>query len=384
VGIKVFNVILFSSSLLLLIKIGKKLAVNGALAGLMLLACPMLAPHVLSGLTEPLFAFFLLLALYLSFDRKWISSAIVLSFLPFIRSEGWIIILAFLPFFIHQKQFKPILFLTLGTFIYSIAGFTTHHDLLWVFTKTPYINQGDNYGSGNYFHFANQLFYWCGPPVCALFILGLINLLSRWQSLSWKWALILGLFFAFFGAHSFFWGSGLFHSMGLARVLICILPLLALVASSAFVALKRLTSRKLYVGLTSLIITLMLAFPSLSRKRLTKYTESFQLHPSQLLINRAMDEIDSRNDLGISILHCSAPWAKYRWQEIKGFNTSPSISAWKEAEVELILWDGYFSPLEEGITQNQLREYGFTRIWEASNKSNERNVVSLWVQATER
>ena len=376
-GIKIFNVLLFSGSTALLIEIGKHLRTNGLIAALILLACPMLPSHVLSGLTEPMFAFFLLLSLLLAYKKRWIWAAIVLSFLPFIRSEGWIMLASFVPYFVIKKQIRLLPFLLLGTGLYSITGWGTHGDFLWVFTKTPYVNQGNNYGSGNYFHFANQLFYWCGLISCVLFGFGLLHLLSRWRKVNLNWLLVLVLFFSFFFAHSFFWGSGMFHSMGMARVLICILPLFALIGSRFFSILPTYLNLPQAKTATAVILLLLFTLPLLSRKRLHKFQNSFQLHHSQILINEALEHIPKDHHLGAKTLYCSAPWAKLKWQEKHGLGTTPLISEITTA-TGLILWDGYFSPLEEGISEANLRNKGFVEIWRGNTSENMRNTVSVW------
>ncbi|MCS7029829.1 MAG: hypothetical protein NZ519_13810, partial [Bacteroidia bacterium] len=61
-----------------------------------------------SGLTEPLFALFLSVGVYLLLREKYLFSVIWVSFMPFVRSEGLIIILAFTCFLIVQKKWKVV------------------------------------------------------------------------------------------------------------------------------------------------------------------------------------------------------------------------------------------------------------------------------------
>ena len=87
------------------------------------------------------------------------------------------------------------------------------------------------YGSGKLFHFVEKLIYVLGVPLLILFWMGMIAF--GWKSLKKKidletTVLVFGGFWCFFVAHSLLWYLGIFNSMGLKRVLIGVMPLMAI------------------------------------------------------------------------------------------------------------------------------------------------------------
>lgn len=73
-----------------------------------------------SGLTEPLFALFLSIGLYFLLKQKYLTSVIWVSFMPFVRSEGLIIILAFACFLILKRKWKLLPFFITGGILYMV------------------------------------------------------------------------------------------------------------------------------------------------------------------------------------------------------------------------------------------------------------------------
>jgi hypothetical protein len=190
-----------------------------------------------SGLTEPLFALFLVLGVFAILKERIITASFLLSFLPFIRSEGLIIIGVFAFYLALKHQWKFIPLLLAGHVVYSIAGYFVYHDFLWVFNRIPYARLSSTYGSGKLSHFIVELYYVVGLPVYILFWIGMLFII--WKSFFKQLTpelgiLIFGGVFAFILAHTIFWYFGIFNSMGLKRVLLSVAPLISIIALMGF------------------------------------------------------------------------------------------------------------------------------------------------------
>ncbi|CAN5762488.1 hypothetical protein BH11BAC7_BH11BAC7_20000 [soil metagenome] len=237
-GMKMFNALTTLGTIFLTYRIAERLKLHQSYAVMILLIfSPMYFVLTFSGLTEPLFALFVAGGIYLVTKRSYASAMLLISFLPFVRSEGLIIAGVFGIYLMIKQKWKLLPLLAVGHLVYSFAGYFVHHDLLWVFRKIPYARLDSIYGRGELTHFAKQLFYILGLPGFILFLLGVISILKdvikRKESRVIP-VLILGGFLAFFIAHTLFWYYGIFGSMGLTRVFICVIPLMALIMLKGF------------------------------------------------------------------------------------------------------------------------------------------------------
>lgn len=181
-GIKVFNIVVTFFTLYFTYKSIQKLKIDNAIVGaIILIFSPLCFVLTFSGLTEPLFAFFVSLGLYTILKNKLVLACILLSFLPFIRSEGLIIIGIFGLYFLIKKQWKVLPLLLFGHLAYMIAGFFFYRDFFWVFNKIPYARLSSTYGNGELSHFIEQLFYVVGVPIYILFWVGIVAII--WKSI---------------------------------------------------------------------------------------------------------------------------------------------------------------------------------------------------------
>ena len=111
---------------------------------------------IFSGLTEPLFALMISLGISLTIRKKIALAAVVVSFLPFVRSEGLIYLGVFASYLIIDKKWKYLPLLIIGHAVYGISGLIYYDTILWPFTRIPYVGK-ENYGSGKPSHFIKQL-----------------------------------------------------------------------------------------------------------------------------------------------------------------------------------------------------------------------------------
>ena len=265
IGIKFFNALCVYFASIFTYRIAKQLNLKlPILALLFYFIFPISFTTTFSGFTEPLCALVLSFSIYLFQQKKILSTAILVSFLPFIRSEGLLFIGVFGLFFLYQKSWKAILFLGIGHLAYSIVGFLHYEDILWVFTKIPYAYLSSHYGSGSLFHFAEKLNYLLGIPLLIFFVLGMLRSIARFGSNQLSIKLISLLFLVFFIAHSLFWYLEIFNSMGLKRVFAAVSPLMALICLYGFNLLQNIqhpTIKKVSISI-GIAITLIFPFTS--------------------------------------------------------------------------------------------------------------------------
>lgn len=226
-GLVLFNLLVFLLTCFIGFKILEQWKVPELLQALLPLL--LLIPNdstitIIGGLTEPLFNLFIVVALYVLLKQKFIYFALIVSCLPFLRSEGQLGIVIALFILAAIKEFKAIPFLITGFLIYSVAGIFVYSDFLWYFTKSPYHMSDDIYGQGNWYHYFIYYKNYIGLSGLILFLISLISvcvLISRknWDALKWKELLFsYGIFFGILFAHVYFWANGKNGSIGLTRV----------------------------------------------------------------------------------------------------------------------------------------------------------------------
>jgi hypothetical protein len=100
-------------------------------------------------------------------------AALVISLLPFVRSEGLLILGVVAFYFIVKHSYKYLPVLLSGHILYGIAGFIYYQDLLWTVNKIPYASMSSPYGSGEWYDFFIKMNYTIGIPLYLLLVLGI-------------------------------------------------------------------------------------------------------------------------------------------------------------------------------------------------------------------
>jgi len=77
----------------------------------------------ISTLAESMFIFFLILAVYLFYSERYLFSIIIMSFLPTIRQEGALFLIAWVILLGRQKKYQYVPLLFIPTFLWSLANF---------------------------------------------------------------------------------------------------------------------------------------------------------------------------------------------------------------------------------------------------------------------
>ncbi len=272
VGVKMMNVLFNCASIWFTYKTAVALKFNLAWVPPLLLASTPMFNHLsLSGLTEPMSACFLILGLYLLIKEKWIAGVILLSFLPFVRSEGLLMLSVVFLYLIILSKYKYLPLLLTGHVFYGITGYIFYKDVFWVFNKMTYATWSSAYGSGEWLHFVKSLPEIEGTALTVVFVIGMLYgliLLIRYfrkqtESIEMpELFLVYGSLALYFFAHTAFWALGIFNSGGILRVMITVMPLMALVNYRGIeYAFAFLNNEGIKKRLMLVVITLLFLYP---------------------------------------------------------------------------------------------------------------------------
>ncbi len=376
-GIKFFNCLMVLWSLGNVYLISRRLFSRNDWLPLLLLAfMPELMRLQFSGLTEPLFAAWLSASVLLVLRGKISWGFVMASFLPFVRTEGFLLLPVFALFYaeellrshrtrlgrIFSWEFLPgavatLALLTVGTVAYSLIGGIIKGDLTWVFTENPYEHL-ENYGQGNWAHFPEKFIFITGVPIYGLWALGLllggVAIFWRRDALNAhpSWRLIYGLFLVYFGAHVVFWATGIAHSMGLMRVMISLTPLAALIAARALFFLLSWFPRPLYQHIfLALVCIYIVAFPFLPNPASLKVYD-FELSPDQVILNENADLYTGlkANGLHVYYAHPYVPVA-FGFDPFLHPRYMNSLKERSFPPGTMIVWDNWFSVKEAGVPE---------------------------------
>lgn len=254
-GSVVFNILCASLTLWVIARIGMHLKLFFSSTAVIFAGfSPLFFSVSISGLTEPLFALVVSGSILLIVTGRFRLAAIVVSFLPFVRTEGFILLPLFGLLLLIRSQFVAILLLAVGTLIYSFIGGFILGDFLWVVHDNPYKGAKDIYGTGSIFHFISRNEMILGTSGVVLFITGTLFYIYIFFSkkdysrfLPEEILLIYGCFLTYFIMHSIFWHWGLFGSLGLVRVIAGVSPLAALISVSTFRSIQLVKSKTRYM-----------------------------------------------------------------------------------------------------------------------------------------
>jgi hypothetical protein len=268
IGSNIYNLICNTATSLFAYQIAQKLGFKNAwICFLLVFFSPLFFITNFSGLTEPTFALILSASVLLMMHQKYYWGALLISFLPFARTEGFFIVPLFAVYLILQKQWKAIFLTGFATITYSAIGWFILNDFFWILHQNPYKGAFHIYGKGPLMHFvaANDRLF--GLPLVVLYILGVIRLmLHKQQNIQHKQAfywLILCSFVVYFVLHSVFWWKGLFGSLGLHRVMAGVAPMFSIVAFLGYNLLDEFLKSKKYIhkALLFIVVAAVVLYP---------------------------------------------------------------------------------------------------------------------------
>lgn len=204
---------------------------------------PMYLFIMYSSLTEILFSLVLVAAIYLFISKRFIWSAIMISLIPYARTEGVMFLVLFIPALLMAKQYRALPFLLTGFVLFGLLGWPYYGDFLWFFTKMPYsMTSSQLYGGGSFWFYFKEMDYMVNSPLLLLIIIGLVfivlDLKKGLKSLGdiryiTLYILIIPGLFGFILAQSYLWWKGL-GILASLRFMTCVLPLAAIIALAGF------------------------------------------------------------------------------------------------------------------------------------------------------
>ena len=360
-GIKFFNLFNATLTLWLTFKLAKRLNFpNPIVAVLILATCSGYFTLTFSGLTEHLFALLLVASILCLVTEGYILGSLIASFLPFVRSEGLLIIGVIGLFLLLKKQWKVLPLLSVGHVVYGLAGATIHGSVLWIFTKIPYATM-NAYGKGGLFDFFEKLYYMTGIPQFVFWIFGIVAILYLIKKRPPQYisvlTLVYGSFFALFIAHSLFWYYSIFMSMGLSRVLNAVMPMFALIGLCGFNMLQIfLTNNTVKKVVNALLISVLLIFPFTSNPAAINPKKNLMPADNQLVAANIADFLTRQYpDHTYYLLHpqlaLSLNVDYFDETKIKDFGKYGQQPLPKNA---ILIWDSWFCIVDAGISLDEV------------------------------
>lgn len=297
-GAQIFNLLCCAISCWFAYLLATRLQLRYAwLIPLFIAFAPVYYTTVLTVLTEILFGLVLVVSVYLVAGERYATGAMLVSFLPFCRSEGYLLLPLFGLFFLFVRHYRSIAYLALGTLVYSIIDSFAHGDFLWVFHKNPYMAGGENiYGHGTFTHFFDATKGLAGIPLTFAFVAGVLFCIyyvfrrhSSKAELRQELVLLILIFgccITYFMAHVIFWWKGIFGSFGMFRVMAAIMPLWAI---GALYGLNTLADAIRLPRFAQLGLALIFAFIVVQTP--AKVFAPQKEDPAYALIRRSLDKL---------------------------------------------------------------------------------------------
>jgi hypothetical protein len=367
-GIRIFNVLTGTAAIYFTFRTAKLLGMSFPMVVMFLLiSSPLYTVLMLSGMTEILFSLVLILAIFLFLKKHYIGSAVVLSFIPFVRTEGVVIIPLFIIAYIWVKQWKAVPFVFVGFVFYSIVGSFYFDDILWVIHTMPYSgNARDLYGSGELLHYVNHAGHIFGEPLIVMILAGLVVWLvlffvkKKKARRDWMLEMLVGYmpFFIYFAAHSYVWWKGLGNSVGLIRVIAAVMPSAALLAGLGWCRIMDLIPMNKvikYVS-TAILCLFLVTIPPM------KYEIPVPLGAPQRLIKEASLWLKNSDYFENKIFYYDPFFCHFmelnpfdeEW--VRAFVYRNQEPEYNIPEGGIVIWDAHFSPNEGRLPLERLMD----------------------------
>jgi len=315
-----------------------------------------------STMTELLFGLIIVLAVFFFFREDIVLSSIVISFLPFARNEGFILIPIFILAFLLKRKFKAIPFVLTGFVFFSLLGWKHFGSFFWILNNNPYSGAANLYGHGELLHFVAESPKMFGITLLVLFIAGVV--LASWRIIKNRLALndifffymlVVGNSLTYFAAHSFVWWKGLGGSLGLTRVMAGIVPLIAL---TAVFAINQIPGK----GWGKHLIVAV-AIASIVYIPLSKYNVPFGLDATERLVKDTSSWLVENEWTNNRLVFYYDPvFCHYlKIDPFDGEKAREQIANREQPEESvpvgaIVIWDGHFGPNEGQMPLERLKE----------------------------
>lgn len=367
-GLKMMNVILGISTAWLVYRIAKTMDIRPAvLAVFFVCFTPLYLVMMPTALTEILFSFVLVMAVFLFIRGNHHASAVVISFLPFARTEGFILLPVFLFALWRCRQYKAMPLLASGVIFFSLAGCFYFKDLFWVFNQFPYpvtYHHPIYNKAGSLWHFPEVRDYILGLPLEILFLAGIIVILrgvfssdqAARHNARMVFMLALTPFLLYVAFHAVLFWQAMGGSMGLERVLAAVLPMAGLVALKGYQGLEEIIGVNRYIRAFFMIIVLSAIVITPFRT----YVFPFPLSPEEETIKKAAAWLKT-SPLRSNLVYYTDNNVPY-YLGIDPYQASPAlchvIAECKYLDTipagSVVVWDAHFGANESKIPPDSL------------------------------
>ncbi|MDO7845367.1 hypothetical protein Q5H92_03285 [Hymenobacter sp. M29] len=335
-----------------------------------------------SGLTEPLFGLILVASVALAMTGRPGWSAALISFLPFVRSEGFILIGIWVVYLAWERQWRYLPLVVLGYVLFSAAGAIVLGELGWVFGHNPYATVSV-YGHGDWPHFVASLPGLLGWVLSVLVAVGGVCMLRdclrparrREPLFVAELLLVYGSATVFIAAHTIFWAKGLFNSFGLTRVLDVTTPLFALVAlrgltNLALLGRSPLARRRIQIGFAVAVVLFLFT----GARNAFRWKRDFTVPPDQLVVDQAAAWLRQTGDLAARPMAYEFPYVSVATgNDPFTARTHPGITLNNNSQVEslpvgtLLIWDDWFARTEGRVQLATMRaDAHFRELWQTA------------------
>jgi hypothetical protein len=365
-GVKIFNTMLGLGAALFTFLTARKLNYKyPVLALFLLIFAPIYSLLMISGMTEILFSFMLILGMYLFFNNRSIASAVVISLLPFVRTEGVVIFPLFLLAYLLNRQYKAIPLLGFGFLFFSIIGSFHYRDFFWVINTMPYKGDAaDIYGSGELMYYVIYYKLIFGRPFFYLILGGLlyipIHFFSQGREIRKPFVneMLVGFlpFLVYFAAHSYVWWKGTGNSVGEIRVMAAVFPSAVLLALFAWNGLLRwLPFRRVIKISLSIILAVMLVLSTLWMRQIP-----VRIGPAQVLVKRAANWFKASPYAGSKTYYFDPYWWFYLGVDPTDRETvSYAVPDVQQPHINIlpgdfVIWDAHYGPNEGRLPLSML------------------------------
>lgn len=337
------------------------------LVAFVMLWMPVVVGNAISGLTEMICALFLLRFIALALQNKFAWAAAVLGFMPFARSEGFVMVALALLFFVFTRRWKYVPWLLMGSIAFNILGYFITGKTLWIFQSNPYVNTTfDMYGHGTFYHF----FLYAFPLFGIAYLLWVFQTLRMmpqvtgiFKSASWTlndqvWVwLIAGSSWGYFLAHTVLWWQGMWASLGLGRVMFVIAgPVCLMAVKSVDDITPRIKPLQRKILLASITLLTLAMPPTVRYFQLQEIMIFPELGEEERQNKRVAEYIKENYDITKQKFFAAHPY----------FNLLLDLDPFATHQVEtlnqlehavkgdFIVWDGHFGPNEMEIPKERV------------------------------
>lgn len=365
-GIRVMNVLLAVATFIELLIILQTLEVKTSWSVFFFLFfAPAYYYMVPTSMTEVLFGFWLTTGVLFWVRNKPVAAIVWISFLIWIRTEGFVVWPAFILPLILKKQWKPILYLPAGFLLISLLGWPFKESIWWFFTEMPYGDATDIYGKGSLWHYVKLQEEISGPVIGLAFFVALSILIARFiktgiRDVDAKLLVLVvsaGSAIGYFVAHSVSWYTGAGGSLGLSRVMAGIIPLTALITCLGLDELCQWKQKALrYSGIA---VVASVSFLS----SFWWFNNAHILYPENQImkvVRNATPMFKLKHFHGQKLYYTTPAFIHY--MNVDPYDQAKSHQYFNMVETkfiqpgEVVIWDSHHSPNEGGLPLEQLME----------------------------